>query len=844
MTEKIKCPQCNTENDLFSTNCINCGFNLKIHANDSESEPDWLALLRDSKEDDQSEDANSSDLDGNLLDLHENEEVPNWLNRIREIKQADDDFRKFESGKTEEFHPPSSTDNYDLVHSLRDDDQNPEENKIDWLADFRNIQKPDDQEDLFKIEKYDKEFEEENSNLPPKMDEIKKDWQIEFPNSLEIENNENITPAEVFPDWLSKNITNFSDDDEHFDDSDVPNWLTPDQEVPIKEDSNSTEPFNLPEWLSKASFLVEEDTLEKSELNNPEHESFSETENLPDWIKDINQSKEKHFLDESTSEKEPETDIDGSFDSVLLFNKLDISPDLKTDEESKPDDFFNELSELEEEISALEKDKPEEPAFILEESELKSLSVKPFIGIDESDDWFENIQLPTSGEEVIEIESNLQESTLNKDLSNVHVLPFKFDNVPDWLENIDFDYKEIEPLLSVEDEKNSNSLESDAIEKGNLPEWLKAIRPIEVVSPDISKLKPQKKIEKSGPLAGLQGVLTSESLTKSYSPPPAYSVTIEITDKQKSHLRILEDIISPEAQKVETKKKAKSLVNRLEIFFIPAFLILVITYSLFVDHSNLKLPDILPAEAVRFHNLATGYLNRNQVPSHVLVVFETEASSYPEMNLISEGFFENLFINNHWVTSIATNPNGVLVSEEILRNVHFKVPSYNFEERNTNLGFLPGYGIGIQAFLSNPKMTSPGIDLNLNIWEKPPLSEINTINDFDMIVLVTDNSENAKLWIEQINLLVTDSDLLLISSAKASPLLQPYLQTYQIDGMLSGIMGGMAFNLLSQSETAYIGRYWAILQLAAVVFVFFILAGAVVSIFNKALSSEDIEKNK
>jgi hypothetical protein len=41
-----------------------------------------------------------------------------------------------------------------------------------------------------------------------------------------------------------------------------------------------------------------------------------------------------------------------------------------------------------------------------------------------------------------------------------------------------------------------------------------------------------------------------------------------------------------------------------------------------------------------------------------------------------------------------------------------------------------------------------------------------------------------------------------------------------------------------------IGRYWAILQLGAIVFVFYILAGGVISIFKKALTSDNIEKNK
>jgi hypothetical protein len=840
MTEKITCPQCNTKNDFSTAKCVNCGFEFQVNSEDSGSEPDWLALLRDSKDEDLSGESEFPIENENIFpaDESQNEEIPDWLKRIGDIKQTDDEFTKIETGKTEELLSTSSPDNSDLVQSLRDEEQHHDDSSIDWIADFRNVQEPDEEEQLINFENEDEDREEKISSLLPEIDNIKKDWQIEFPKSSDLdENDENIPPAEEFPDWLSKNISNKSEKDEIFDETEMPNWLTPDQEATNDEASSSREPFNLPDWLSKANFLVDEEIKESSEL-----ESHEETENLPDWIKDINQNIEKKFLDESISAEESEAGVKETYDSVLLFNKLDMSSESESDDEANSDEFGLELNELEQEINALEKDQPEEPAFILEDSELKSLSVQPFIGIDESEDWFDNIHLPTSSGDAIDIDPNLHKKQPEKDGADKHVLPFKFDNVPDWLENIDFDYNEIEPLQSTEDEKISDSSEENRIEKGNLPEWLKAIRPIEVVSPDVSKLKSQKITEKSGPLAGLKGVLTSENVTKTYSPPPTYSVTIDITEKQKSHLKILEEIISPVVKIDKSKKKSKTVLHRMEILLIPVFLLFIITYSLFIDHTDIKFPEILPAEAVRFHNLATGYLNRNQNPSHVLIVFETEASSYPEMSLISEGFFENLFFNNHWVTSIATNPNGVLVSEKILRNAQLNVPSYNFEERNTNLGYLPGFGIGIQAFLSNPKTTSPGIDLNLNIWEKPPLSEIDTINNFDMIILLTDNSENAKLWIEQINLLVTDSDLLLISSAKAAPLLQPYLQTNQIDGMLSGIMGGLAFNLLSQSETNEIGRYWSIVQLAAIVFVFYIFAGGVISIFNKAYSSEIREK--
>jgi len=250
MTEKITCPQCNTENDLSAIKCVNCGFEFKNNIKNSESEPDWLALLRDSRDEDQPGETKFPIENENLVPSDEspNEEAPDWLKRIGEIKQADEEYTKIETGKTEDLYPAISTDNSDLVQSLRDEDQHHDENSMYWIADLRNMQETDDEEQLEKNDEY---LEEKISNLPPKIDEIKKDWQIEFPNSLGIENDENITPAEEFPDWLSKNISSRSEKDEIFDETEIPDWLSPDQKEPIEETRVPIESFNLPDWLSK-----------------------------------------------------------------------------------------------------------------------------------------------------------------------------------------------------------------------------------------------------------------------------------------------------------------------------------------------------------------------------------------------------------------------------------------------------------------------------------------------------------------------------------------------------------------------------------------------------------------
>lgn len=837
MVEKFYCPQCKTENNPSASQCIHCGFHFSSIASDSSSESDWLTFLRDSQDDNQKDEPLFSDNSDNSLELLDDseEDSPDWLNRIRDIKQTDNEFEKLESRKSMELHPTKSTENDDLIKSLREEEKKPADETVDWISDFRNSQETNSEDPLFEEEQAG-QSEDTVSDTASTLAEIKKNWQKEFPTTPISEgDDENVLPAEDFPDWLTKNISNISSEEEIIDDAGIPDWLTPGQDDDLGKTTKSKEPFDLPEWLSKTNFLVDEE-IDPS----LESESSAESKELSDFLKEINPEKEKEEVDNPISEEDSEMDIKETYDSVLLFNKLDILPDEKPESDGTSDHIRT--SDLEPEHENIDDDQkqPDETAFILEDTELESLSVSPFIGMDENYDWLNNTILsdPESNDEESNVDNQGYEIEETSEEKEESFTPFTLGTVPDWLKNVDLEDFESANSQSNEDGNIQGSSQIPEIEKGNLPEWLKAIRPIEAVSPDLPQIKPQKRVEKSGPLAGFKGVLSSENVAKKFSPPPAYSATINVTEKQKTHLKILEEIISPAVSEAATKKKPQSFIQRVEIYLIPIFLLFIVLYSTFIDYSDLNFPENLPPDAVRFHTLATGYLNRNETPEHILVIFETDASSYPELNMISEGFFENLFLNNHWVTSISTNPNGVLLSEKILQNVSLKVPSYNYDERSTNLGYLPGYGTGIQAFLLNPKETSPGIDITTNIWGNSALAEINSIYDFDIIVLVTDNSENAKLWIEQIHLFVEDSNLILITTTKAAPLIQPYLITNQVDGMLSGITGGLAFKLLSQTEPKNIGRYWAIIQLVAIVFIFFILAGGVVTIFNKAYSED------
>jgi hypothetical protein len=810
MTDKKNCPQCKKDNKLSAKFCLNCGFEFPMDKSNSSSDSDWLSFLRQS---DEESGLNLISLEGVDKEIIKNDddtkEVPDWLNRIREIKQTEDEFTKIQSGELSY----TEIENADLIDTLREEEKSTEKNSDDWITKFRDISPTQENDQIDEAEPEPNSIDE-SSPISSSLDEIKNVWQKEFPALHENIENSEIEPADELPEWLNKTIFDNPEKSEKADDFEMPNWLTPDQEPAAEEILKSDESINIPDWLSQSNFLIEDAS---------EHDTSDElSESLPEWIKEIEKHKTNQKLDGDIEDSEISSNSKDEFDSVLLFNKLDIFPDDSEEENEKQDDHQY-LSE------SASKEINNEAAFIFDDKELINIPTQPFIGFDASSEWFD--------QNILENEDDKNEEVETEDENSPKKSPFVFDNIPDWLENVDLNFDDIEPTEATNDEIISDSNLSENIIKAELPEWLRSIRPIEVVTPEISRLQPQKIIEKSGPLAGLQGALSSEKATKLYSAPPAYSVSINITDKQRTHIKILEDIISPSKIKDSSGKTKNTLIQRFTTQLIPIFLLIIVLSSLFLDHSGQKFPELLSADTVRFFNLSTGYLNRNQTPGNVLVVFETDASTFPEMSLISSGFFDNLFMNNHWITLISTNPNGVLVADEILNNSRLKVPSYNYSERIINLGYLPGNAIGIQSFLTNPKATIPEGLSNPNIWNEPPLSDINSMLDFDLIVLVSDNSDNAKLWIEQVDFLIPDIGFLLISTTQASPLLQPYLRSNQIDGMINGISGGISYNLLSNSESNVLDRYWAIIQVVAITFIVFLLAGGVLSIFKNTLSA-------
>jgi hypothetical protein len=113
-------------------------------------------------------------------------------------------------------------------------------------------------------------------------------------------------------------------------------------------------------------------------------------------------------------------------------------------------------------------------------------------------------------------------------------------------------------------------------------------------------------------------------------------------------------------------------------------------------------------------------------------------------------------------------------------------------------------------------------------WTKPPLQGVSGLNDFAMVVVLTDSYDTGRMWLEQIQPELSSSiPFMMVASAQAAPLLRPYLDGGQADGMVSGLAGAASYEQLRQQPGAGTAS-WDAFQAGMIGSIALILIGSIV----------------
>jgi hypothetical protein len=215
--------------------------------------------------------------------------------------------------------------------------------------------------------------------------------------------------------------------------------------------------------------------------------------------------------------------------------------------------------------------------------------------------------------------------------------------------------------------------------------------------------------------------------------------------------------------------------------------------------------------------------------SPVLVVIDYQPALAGELEAASSPLFNQLLFRGARVTFISTSITGPALAENFIQTLR---PEYASNQEYVNLGYLPGGAAGVVYFAADPVSAIPSGPL-ASPWEQAPLQGIDGLDDFAAVIVMTDDTDTGRIWIEQLRYPgapLADLPMVMVVSAQAEPMIWPYYDSGQVDGLVAGLAGGRYYMQLTQ--TGFPPRYWSAFSAGIILAILAILIGGLWSVLD------------
>ena len=349
-----------------------------------------------------------------------------------------------------------------------------------------------------------------------------------------------------------------------------------------------------------------------------------------------------------------------------------------------------------------------------------------------------------------------------------------------------------------EGEEKAVPSEAEGIVGGELPSWVEAMRPVEIPLEDLGV---QEAVETSGPLAGLRGVLPP--IPKAVIPKKKVGVAasrLTVSAEEERQTKMLAQVVQDEFAPKPTPKKAKLGGGRLLRWLLGLLLLTVAFIPLALPMLRSPMPQkILPAA------LAAKQLV-DKVPSNgvVLVGVDYNLGFSAEMEAAAAPVLSHLMSKHVRLVTISTQPVGGDMAARLIEHVLAKNGNYREGKDYLNLGYLPGGTAALYAFARAPRAVLPNAAGHSAIWNNPILKNIHNVDNFDMVLVITEDPDTARAWVEQVRPALNHAPMVMVISAQAEPLVEPYYETaqHQVAGIVTGLEGGVAYSEATGRQAA------------------------------------------
>lgn len=393
-------------------------------------------------------------------------------------------------------------------------------------------------------------------------------------------------------------------------------------------------------------------------------------------------------------------------------------------------------------------------------------------------------------------------------LSNQDVDSLFSVEMPDWLS-----HPEAGTAEPASQQANAASTEGDELAPVDLPSWVQAMRPVEAVITETTPRVEDQPAETEGPLAGLHGVIPIAPIGPSQRP-KAVSLTLQTSQEQQSSALLLEQILGSETSPRALITAPVVASQQWLRWALSGLFLIVLSAVIFLRSQIMPVPPGLTEDAGGLSNAIISI----PANSRILVVIDYEPSLAGEMEAIGGPLLDQIvLLGQPDLSFISTSPNGAALVERLM-------VSTGINRQYLNLGYLPGGSAGVLGLIESPGQIVPA-------------SGVQFFSEYAALVVLTDHAESGRVWVEQlqnrkqVDLTLTNQPLLMAASAQAGPLLQPYVSSRQITGLISGLSDAARYEVLNNNRPGLARSYWDTFGIGLMMSVALIIIGSLWSLF-------------
>ncbi|MCB0211697.1 MAG: hypothetical protein KDJ52_20330, partial [Anaerolineae bacterium] len=635
-----------------------------------------------------------------------------------------------------------------------------------WLLDTESDKEPDNQDSI---------------KIPKRPDDtpVAPAWLLdtdEEPDTLQAESQESVTikdqpiktpkqatEAPAAPAWLLDADADEVEADQEDDTPDVPAWLL---------DSDSDDASDIP------PSETEDDELTFDESDD--------TLDMPHWLLD--------------TEVEPDTPLFEAEEDTTAATDLQIEEELIEEEL---------VEEAEEPIE--DEDEPEEELVMPEwlfKGSLEEL---------DTPEWLQDMALEEqeSGATVSSWMAQLQETTEQSDSETDAdgenyttasqrmglAVPTQEPPPPPPPQA-----EKIEPAPSEVAEEQAALTGAPTQSAANLSGWLEALRTGDQTDIDDDDDRDSQPLETTGMLASLGSFMPAEKLFTPTADGPLDDVQRAAQKFHEIATQPPQPATLPVPLSRSEKVAGRALRAVLQLLFVALIALpLLPGTGKFINGQRVPWTEptdnfstVLDEQRRQLISEQIGIIDVQQPDSVALVSFDYSPATQGEMQPLAEAIMGRLVGQGMRIIAVSLEPEGAAIAQTTIeQTLSDRDQTDLYGQSVVNLGYLPGQVAAVRALADGRSFTSL-VDFNngepFAATTQTPWNGIETLEQVDLVVTLADNPTTARWWIEQLELDTQNPDRLLLAatSAVADPFLQPYRQSEQLDGLISGINGAAA----------------------------------------------------